>query len=83
MLAASKRVITMGASPSISPTCELGRDREAICFAATTYCMRGEDVRDLMTVAVETRSGPIDRLLGVIEWRLRLGLYRRRNPALR
>lgn len=47
---------------------ESGRDREAICFVATTDCIRGEDVRDLMTVAVKTRSGAIDRLLGVIEW---------------
>ncbi len=33
-------------------------DREAISFVATTEGIKGEDVRDLMTVAVETRFGP-------------------------
>ena len=43
-------------------------DREAISFVATTEGIKGEDVRDLMTVAVETRFGPVNRLPGVIEW---------------
>ena len=43
-------------------------DREAISFVATTEGIKGEDVRDLMTVAVETRFGPVNRLPAVIEW---------------
>jgi hypothetical protein len=43
-------------------------DREAISFVATTEGINGEDVRDLMTVAVEARFGPVNRLPAVIEW---------------
>ena len=43
-------------------------DREAISFVATTEGIKGEDVRDLMTVAVEARFGPVNRLPEVIEW---------------
>lgn len=43
-------------------------DREAISFVATTEGIKGEDVRDLMTVAVESRFGPVNRLPAVIEW---------------
>ncbi len=43
-------------------------DREAISFVATTEGIKGEDVRDLMTVAIEARFGPVNRLPAVIEW---------------
>ncbi|MBS7701582.1 MAG: DDE-type integrase/transposase/recombinase [Chelatococcus sp.] len=43
-------------------------DREAISFVATTEGIKGEDVRDLMTVAVETRFGQVNHLPDVIEW---------------
>ncbi len=41
---------------------------EAISFVATTEGIKGEDVRDLMTVAVETRFGSVNRLPDAIEW---------------
>lgn len=43
-------------------------DREAISFVAKTEGIKGEDVRDLMTVAVETRFGSVNRLPDAIEW---------------
>lgn len=43
-------------------------DREAIGFVATTEGIKGEDVRDLMTVAVESRFGQVNRLPSTIEW---------------
>ena len=37
-------------------------DREAMSFVATTEGIKGEDVRDLMIAAVETRFGQVNRL---------------------
>lgn len=43
-------------------------DREAMGFVATTECIKGEDVRDLMVTAVEQRLGRINRWPETIEW---------------
>ena len=43
-------------------------DREAMAHVATTEGIKGEDVRDLMVVAVERRFGQINRLPQTIEW---------------
>jgi putative transposase len=43
-------------------------DREAMAHVATTEGVKGEDVRDLMVVAVERRFGQINRLPQTIEW---------------
>lgn len=43
-------------------------DREAIAHVATTQGIKGEDVRDLIVTAVESRFGQVDRLPGTIEW---------------
>jgi putative transposase len=37
-------------------------------FVATTEGIKGEDVRDLMVMAVEHRFGQINRLPETIEW---------------
>jgi putative transposase len=42
--------------------------REAMSFLATTSGVSGEDVRDLMLVAVEHRFDPVNRLPITIEW---------------
>src|SRR5262245_65483791 len=42
-------------------------DREAMSFLATTGGVSGEDVRDLMLAAVETRFGLINHLRVAIE----------------
>ena len=43
-------------------------DREAIAHVATTQGIKGEDVRDLIVTAVESRFGQVDRLPVTIEW---------------
>jgi putative transposase len=43
-------------------------DREAIAHVATTEGIKGEDVRDLIITAVESRFGQVNRLPGTIEW---------------
>ncbi len=43
-------------------------DRESIGFVATTEGFKGEDVQDLMLLAVEARFGRVNRLLQTIEW---------------
>jgi putative transposase len=43
-------------------------DREAMGHVATTEGIKGEDVRDLMVIAVEQRFGQINRLTESIEW---------------
>lgn len=43
-------------------------DREALGHVATTEGVKGEDVRDLMVVAVEQRFGCVNRLPMPIEW---------------
>ena len=43
-------------------------DREAIGYVATTQGIKGEDVRDLMTIAVESRFGLVNQLPRTIEW---------------
>lgn len=43
-------------------------DREAMGFVATTEGIKGEDVRDLMVMAVEHRFGRVNRLPATIEW---------------
>jgi len=43
-------------------------DREAIAHIATTEGIKGEDVRDLIVTAVESRFGQVNRLPGTIEW---------------
>ena len=43
-------------------------DREQIGFVATTNGIKGEDVQDLMLIAVETRFGLVNRLPETIEW---------------
>jgi putative transposase len=43
-------------------------DREAMSFMATTGGIAGEDVRDLMVAAVESRFGQVNRLPVTIEW---------------
>lgn len=43
-------------------------DREAISYVATTEGIKGEDVRDLMSIAVEARFGGVNRLPHVVEW---------------
>jgi putative transposase len=43
-------------------------DREAMGHVATTEGIKGDDVRDLMVVAVEQRFGQVDRLPATIEW---------------
>lgn len=43
-------------------------DREAIAHVATTEGIKGEDVRDLIVTAVESRFGQVNRLPGTIEW---------------
>ena len=45
-------------------------DREAMSFLATTAGISGNDVRDLMVVAVEHRFGRVNRLPVTIEWRV-------------
>jgi putative transposase len=44
-------------------------DREAVSFLVTTGGISGDDVRDLMVVAVEHRFGRVNRLPVTIEWR--------------
>lgn len=43
-------------------------DREAIAHVATTEGIKGEDVRDLIITAVESRFGHVNRLPDTIEW---------------
>jgi putative transposase len=43
-------------------------DREAISYVATTGGISGEDVRDLMVAAIESRFGRVNRLPEAIEW---------------
>ncbi len=43
-------------------------DREAISSVATTGGISGEDVRDLMVAAVESRFGRVNRLPAELEW---------------
>ncbi len=43
-------------------------DREQIGFVATTEGIKGEDVQDLMLLAVEARFGLVNRLPQTIEW---------------
>jgi putative transposase len=43
-------------------------DREAIAHVATTEGIKGEDVRDLIITAVESRFGQVNRLPETIEW---------------
>jgi putative transposase len=43
-------------------------DREAMGHVATTEGIKGDDVRDLMVVAVEQRFGQVNRLPATIEW---------------
>jgi putative transposase len=43
-------------------------DREAISYVATTEGIKGEDVRDLMSIAVEARFGSVNQLPRVVEW---------------
>jgi putative transposase len=43
-------------------------DREAIAHVATTEGIKGEDVRDLIITAVESRFGRVNRLPATIEW---------------
>ena len=43
-------------------------DRESIGFVATTEGIKGEDVQDLMLLAVEARFGRVNRLPQTIEW---------------
>lgn len=43
-------------------------DRETLGHVATTEGVKGEDVRDLMVVAVEQRFGSVNRLPSPIEW---------------
>jgi putative transposase len=43
-------------------------DREAMSFLATTAGICGDDVRDLMVAAVESRFGTVNRLPVTIEW---------------
>jgi putative transposase len=43
-------------------------DREAIAHIATTEGIKGEDVRDLIITAVESRFGQVNRLPETIEW---------------
>ncbi len=43
-------------------------DREAISYVATTGGISGEDVRDLMVIAIESRFGRVNRLPEEIEW---------------
>jgi len=43
-------------------------DREAIAHVATTEGIKGEDVRDLIVTAVESRFGQVNRLPDTIEW---------------
>jgi putative transposase len=43
-------------------------DREQISFVATTKGIKGEDVQDLMLLAVETRFGDVNRSPETIEW---------------
>jgi putative transposase len=43
-------------------------DREAMAYVATTQGIKGEDVRDLMVAAVESRFGRVDRSPRTIEW---------------
>ena len=43
-------------------------DREVMGHVATTEGVKGEDVRDLMVVAVEQRFGRVNRLPAPIEW---------------
>jgi putative transposase len=43
-------------------------DREAISYVATTGGISGDDVRDLMVAAVESRFGRVNRLPEEIEW---------------
>jgi putative transposase len=43
-------------------------DREVIAHVATTEGIKGEDVRDLIVTAVESRFGQVNRLPDTIEW---------------
>jgi putative transposase len=43
-------------------------DREAISYVATTGGISGDDVRDLMVAAIESRFGRVNRLPETIEW---------------
>jgi putative transposase len=43
-------------------------DREAISYVASTGGISGDDVRDLMVAAVESRFGRVNRLPEPIEW---------------
>jgi putative transposase len=43
-------------------------DREAISYVATTGGISGEDVRDLIVAAIESRFGRVNRLPEEIEW---------------
>jgi putative transposase len=43
-------------------------DREAIAHVASTEGIKGEDVRDLIITAVESRFGQVNRLTNTIEW---------------
>jgi putative transposase len=43
-------------------------DREAISYVASTGGISGEDVRDLMVAAIESRFGRVNRLPAEIEW---------------
>ena len=43
-------------------------DREAMSYVATTGGISGEDVRDLMVAAIESRFGRVNRLPAEIEW---------------
>jgi putative transposase len=43
-------------------------DREAIAHVATTEGIKGEDVRDLIITAVESRFGQVNQLPVTIEW---------------
>jgi putative transposase len=43
-------------------------DREAMSYVATTGGISGEDVRDLMVAAIESRFGRVNRLPAAIEW---------------
>ena len=43
-------------------------DREAMSYVATTGGISGEDVRDLMVAAIESRFGRVNRVPEEIEW---------------
>ena len=43
-------------------------DREAMSYVATTGGISGDDVRDLMVAAIESRFGRVNRLPAAIEW---------------